>query len=47
MLTMLVGGLLYGVLTNAKAVELARLMFGCGLLVTLMVFATHVVRLLP
>lgn len=47
LLTMFAGGLLYAMLEKPKAVEIARLMFACGLLVTLFVFATHVVRLAP
>ncbi len=44
-LTMFVGGLVYTATTTAKAVEVGRIMFACGLLVTLAVFAGHVLKL--
>ena len=43
--TALVGLLIYALSTNAKVCELGRLAFACGLLVTLLVFATKLVHL--
>lgn len=43
--TALVGLLVYSLSTNAKVCELGRLAFGTGLLITLLVFAEHLVRL--
>lgn len=39
------GALVYALSTNAKAAEMGRLMFACGLLVTLWVMSGHVLRI--
>ena len=41
----LVGLLVYALAANPKTVELGRLTFACGLLVSLLAFASHLVRL--
>lgn len=41
----IVGALVYALSANAKVGELARILFACGVLVALFVFAQHVVRL--
>lgn len=41
----IVGILVYVLASNAKAVELGRVLMWCGILVSLMVAASHVVRL--
>ncbi len=45
LLVCLVGLVVYALSTNGKVVELGRLAYGCGLLVTLFVVARHVLRL--
>ena len=47
---MILGAILYLLIdpstpTKAKLSEMARLMFACGLLVTLLQFMTHVIKL--
>lgn len=46
LIAMLVGLLVYVLATNQKAVELGRLTFFAGLLITLLVAARHVVKLI-
>ena len=41
----IIGALAYALSGNAKIGELARLLYGAGVLVALFVFAQHVVRL--
>lgn len=41
----IIGALVYGLSANAKVGELARLLYGAGVLVALFVFAQNVVRL--
>lgn len=41
----IIGALVYALSGNAKVAELARLLYGAGVLVALFVFAQHVVRL--
>jgi len=45
LLICLVGLLTYALASNGKVVELGRLAYACGLLVTLFVVARHVLRL--
>lgn len=45
LLVALIGVLTYALATRAELKEIGRLMFGCGLLVSLFVVATHVWRL--
>ncbi len=45
LLVALAGALIYLLTNNAKAAELGRVMFACGLLVALFGVASHVVRL--
>lgn len=45
LLVSLIGAALYVLASNAKVVEIGRLMFACGLLVALFGVAAHVVRL--
>ncbi len=45
LLAAVIGLLIYALSTNAKVCELGRLAYACGLLVTLLVFARHLVKL--
>lgn len=44
LLCAVVGALVYALSANAKVAELARLLYGAGVLVTLYVVAQHVIR---
>lgn len=46
LIALIVGLLVYVLASNSKAVELGRITFFCGLLVTLFVAAKHVVKLM-
>jgi hypothetical protein len=43
----LVGAVVYGLASNPKVAELGRIAFAAGLLVTLLAFAGHAIRILP
>ena len=43
-LVCIIGALTYALAAKAELKEIGRLCFGCGLLVTLFVVATHVVK---
>jgi hypothetical protein len=45
LLISIIGALVYALSSNGKAAELGRIAFSCGLLVTLMTMAHHIVRM--
>lgn len=47
LLCAIIGAFVFALSSNASAKELGRLMFACGLLVTMFALAKHTVHLLP